>query len=190
MNKRKEKIIIASIFAVLIIGLGFWNLYLYQMNQADLEDNSTLDNIATEDEVIVIKVPEIKGADIETTDTGDQAKPDEVNEQETQASPTYPEGMEQPAKEVTKPADPPVEDNVVVTAPVITKTPTNPQPDNKPVTTTTQKPEQVKGGTGADGVLRDLNGNPITDLTPATNVQEVNGSDLDGQFEMGEGDKF
>lgn len=53
-----------------------------------------------------------------------------------------------------------------------------------------EKPKVVNGGTGEDGVVRDLKGNP-TGLKPATNVEEVNGSDLldDGEV-AGQGDKF
>lgn len=53
-----------------------------------------------------------------------------------------------------------------------------------------EKKEEVKGGTGDDGVVRDLKGNP-TGLKPAEKIEEIKGSDLGNPNEnMGEGDKF
>lgn len=50
--------------------------------------------------------------------------------------------------------------------------------------------QEVKGGTGDDGVVRDLKGNP-TGLKPAEKIEEIKGSDLGNPNEnMGEGDKF
>lgn len=187
MNKRKQKVIIASILSITIFGVALLNLFLYIRDRANLEEASKVSlETVTEDEVIVINVPEIK-------DNKDDIESEAVNNVEdsnvnSQANPSYPEGMLQPSKEVPKPVDPPTSDNVVVTAPVVTKTPV--KSNTAPVTVTNDKPKVPEGGgTGSDGKVYDMNGN-VLDWAPATDIQEVNGSDLEGQFEMGQGDKF
>ena len=53
-----------------------------------------------------------------------------------------------------------------------------------------EKKEEVKSGTGEDGVVRDLKGNP-TGLKPAEKIEEIKGSDLlPDDKKAGEGDKF
>lgn len=61
---------------------------------------------------------------------------------------------------------------------------------SNPPTTKEEPKKEVKGVTGEDGVVRDLEGNP-TGLKPAENIKEIKGEDLLPEGEnIGEGDKF
>ncbi|MGJ0847792.1 hypothetical protein ACR77J_13965 [Tissierella praeacuta] len=65
-----------------------------------------------------------------------------------------------------------------------------PKDKEKPSNPKKEEPKVVEGGTGSDGVIRDLNGNPLN-LKPAEKIDEVKGSDLLDPGEVaGEGDKF
>lgn len=90
-----------------------------------------------------------------------------------------PEEMEKPITE-PKPEEPPkpVKEEV--------------KDKSKPPTTKEEPKKEVKGGTGEDGVVRDLKGNPIEiEGDPNAAPNEVKGEDLlpDGK-KAGEGDKF
>lgn len=90
-----------------------------------------------------------------------------------------PEEMEKPItqpkpKEPLKPAEKEIKDK------------------EKPPTIKAEEKKEVKGGTGEDGVVRDLEGNALKiEGDPNAKPNEVKGSDLLPEGEkMGEGDKF
>lgn len=90
-----------------------------------------------------------------------------------------PEEMEKPITE-PKPEEPPKSVNEEI------------KDKAKPPTIKQENKEEVKGGTGDDGVVRDLKGNPLKiEGNPNAKPNEVKGSDLlpDGK-KAGEGDKF
>lgn len=65
-----------------------------------------------------------------------------------------------------------------------------PKDKEKPSNPKKEEPKVVEGGTGSDGVIRDLNGNPIP-IERGNGPDEVKGSDLLDPGEVaGEGDKF
>lgn len=193
MSKRKQIMIVVSIFAVMIIGLAYLNIYLYKIDQAREKERIAYEDTAEEteakDEIIVMRVPEIVGDSDQKNGEADGDGKDKESK-DPQVDPTYPEGMQQPAQVVPKPSEPPASDNVVVTSPVITNTPV--KANTAPVTVPTEKPKVPQGGgIGSDGKLYDMNGNVlVVEGNPNAPADEVNGSDLEGQFEMGQGDKF
>jgi len=69
---------------------------------------------------------------------------------------------------------------------------TTPSVKQEPTTPTQEKPEIIKGGTGSDGILRDLNGNPVPWGQGETTPHIIDSKDLGrpGEPGMGEGDKF
>ena len=121
---------------------------------------------------------EVKNIDGEEVLTKSAPKPKEKN---------LPEAVQKPVKK-EKPTDPP-------TPPVKDTTTDTTAEDKHPEYPKEEKPQVVKGGTGEDGVLRDLQGNPIhVEGDPNAKPNEVKSSDLlepgDPQGEMGQGDKF
>ena len=167
---------------------------------------------------IIFTVKNINKKEAPVVDIDKEEKIEEEKKEEVVVPPIVPDEEEQGQKEetvkeevknidgeevLTKSAPKPKEKNLpeAVQKPVKKEKPTAPPtPPVKDTTTDTtaehpeypkeEKPQVVKGGTGEDGVVRDLKGND-TGLRPATNITEVKGSDLlDPGEKMGEGDKF
>ncbi len=145
-----------------------------EVNIQPIKENENIDNVEDEEldnelEGQIHKDEEVNG---ENEDNKNKINPISKPDKEK-----LPEEMEKPItepkpKEQPKPTTKEVKDK------------------SKPPTTKEEPKKEVKGGTGEDGVVRDLKGNP-TGLTPAENVEEIKGSDLlpDGK-KAGEGDKF
>lgn len=145
-----------------------------EVNIQPIKENENIDNVEDEEldnelEGQIHKDEEVNG---ENEDNKNKINPISKPDKEK-----LPEEMEKPITE-PKPEEPPkpVKEEV--------------KDKSKPPTTKEEPKKEVKGGTGEDGVVRDLKGNP-TGLTPAENVEEIKGSDLlpDGK-KAGEGDKF
>lgn len=140
----------------------------------DKEKNNEIENDKSNNE-IEVKMDENKEINEENTNS---SKPNKINPITKSTKEKLPEEMEKP---ITEPK------------PINSPEPTKEEIKDKekpPTITKEEKPKEEKGGTGEDGVIRDLKGNP-TGLKPAENVEEIKGSDLlpDGE-KMGEGDKF
>jgi outer membrane biosynthesis protein TonB len=207
MKNNKALIFAGVSFAFVVIFIIGAYIKLYFMPQ---EDNTVLANNDVEEvntdaeddsdfivpDIIDRSEDNISEEDIQTQE--DNNTDEKLNKQiqpepnqQAKVTKSYPDAMEQPAKPIPKPVDPPKDNNVVITPDVVTNS-TKPNKPTKPKVIKTNKDndKEVHGGTGDDGVIRDVNGNKIDFLKPATNIEETDSSELEGQFEMGMGDKF
>ena len=189
----KKKLIAGSIIALcLCIAVIFTvkNINKKEAPVVDIDKEEKVEEETKEEVVVPPIVPdeeeqgqkeetvkeEVKNIDGEKVLTKSAPKPKEKN---------LPEAVQKPVKK-EKPTDPP-------TPPV--KDTTKDTTAEHPEYPKEEKPQVVKGGTGEDGVVRDLKGND-TGLRPATNITEVKGSDYYEKDENGnpmipgEGDKF
>jgi FtsZ-interacting cell division protein ZipA len=145
-----------------------------EVNIKPIKENESIDN--TENEKLDNEVESQNDRDKEPIMENEDNK-NKINPISKPDKEKLPEEMEKPITE-PKPEEPPkpVKEEV--------------KDKSKPPTTKEEPKKEVKGGTGEDGVVRDLKGNP-TGLKPAENVEEIKGSDLlpDGK-KAGEGDKF
>lgn len=145
-----------------------------EVNIKPIKENESIDN--TENEKLDNEVESQNDRDKEPIMENEDNK-NKINPISKPDKEKLPEEMEKPITE-PKPEEPPkpVKEEV--------------KDKSKPPTTKEEPKKEVKGGTGEDGVVRDLKGNP-TGLKPAENVEEIKGSDLLPPGEkMGEGDKF
>lgn len=197
---KNKKIIIAimiSICLVLIAGI----VYLNKENKnTAISDDIEDQDMDIEKEVGKPNIPEIKPNNNtkveEDEDIKDEIEKDNIEneeaiqentEEDKNTVPTIskpkkeklPEEMEKPITE-PKPEEPPKPVNEEI------------KDKAKPPTIKQENKEEVKGGTGDDGVVRDLKGNPLKiEGDPNAKPNEVKGSDLGNPNEnMGEGDKF
>lgn len=195
---KKEKMVIGvMIFLSIILVVGIIKLNLPEKQSIVAENLEDDMDIKEEKEDFVI--PPIKAPTTKTEDANNKENPDSIDILE------YKETIEEidGDKVLVKPTPPPKEEKLpeAMETPKAEPKPTTPP---KPIDTTTGKkddktdilkdkekpPTTKKVEPSSDGVVRDLKGNP-TGLTPATNVQEVKGSDLLDEGEVaGEGDKF
>lgn len=145
-----------------------------EVNIKPIKENESIDN--TENEELDNEVESQNDKDKEPIMESEDNK-NKINPISKPDKEKLPEEMEKPITE-PKPEEPPkpVKEEV--------------KDKSKPPTTKEEPKKEVKGGTGEDGVVRDLKGNP-TGLKPAENVEEIKGSDLGTPDKnMGEGDKF
>lgn len=145
-----------------------------EVNIKPIKENESIDN--TENEKLDNEVESQNDRDKEPIMENEDNK-NKINPISKPDKEKLPEEMEKPITE-PKPEEPPkpVKEEV--------------KDKSKPPTTKEEPKKEVKGGTGEDGVVRDLKGNP-TGLTPAENVEEIKGSDLLPDVKKaGEGDKF
>lgn len=179
-----------TIMVVICLALVAGIVYLNKNNKNTAISDDIEDQITDiEKEVEKPNIPEIKA----NTNTKVEENKDVKDEKETENIENK-EAVEENKKE----------DKIIVPAisnPKKEKLPdemekpiTQPKPKEPPKAVEKEikqeKKEEVKGGTGEDGVVRDLKGNP-TGLKPAEKIEEIKGSDLLPEGEnMGEGDKF
>lgn len=199
---KKEKIVIGIMLSLCII----FTIGIVILNGRDKQQPNIIEaeneNIDIEEEKEELVVPPITSPKKDKDDNLD--KPEykeevkEIDGNKVLVKPTplpkeyekLPEGIETPKTE-PKPTNPPKPVNTETTDKKDNKIDKPKDQEKPPAYKKEEKPKVVNGGTGSDGVVRDLKGNP-TGLKPATNVEEVNGSDLGepGDPEMGQGDKF
>ena len=147
-----------------------------EVNIKPIKENESIDN--TENEELNNEVESQNDKDKEPIMESEDNK-NKINPISKPDKEKLPEEMEKPITE-PKPEEPPkpVKEEV--------------KDKSKPPTTKEEPKKEVKGGTGEDGVVRDLKGNPIEiEGDPNAAPNEVKGEDLlpDGK-KAGEGDKF
>lgn len=147
-----------------------------EVNIKPIKENESIDN--TENEKLDNEVESQNDKDKEPIMESEDNK-NKINPISKPDKEKLPEEMEKPITE-PKPEEPPkpVKEEV--------------KDKSKPPTTKEEPKKEVKGGTGEDGVVRDLKGNPIEiEGDPNAAPNEVKGEDLlpDGK-KAGEGDKF
>ncbi len=147
-----------------------------EVNIKPIKENESIDN--TENAELNNEVESQKDKDKEPIMESEDNK-NKINPISKPDKEKLPEEMEKPITE-PKPEEPPkpVKEEV--------------KDKSKPPTTKEEPKKEVKGGTGEDGVVRDLKGNPIEiEGDPNAAPNEVKGEDLlpDGK-KAGEGDKF
>ncbi|MCK9443809.1 MAG: hypothetical protein M0Q14_04650 [Tissierellaceae bacterium] len=147
-----------------------------EVNIKPIKENESIDN--TENEKLDNEVESQNDRDKEPIMENEDNK-NKINPISKPDKEKLPEEMEKPITE-PKPEEPPkpVKEEV--------------KDKSKPPTTKEEPKKEVKGGTGEDGVVRDLKGNPIEiEGDPNAAPNEVKGEDLlpDGK-KAGEGDKF
>lgn len=198
-KKQERMVLIVGIALIIVLSVGLVKLNLKYAQENEVADNEDIEDesIDIEEEKKEIKVPPIeppkKDKDVELK-YKEEVK--EIDGNKVLVKPTpppkedekLPEGMEKPKTE-PKPTNPPKPVNTETADKKDNKTTKAKNSDKPPAYKEEEKPKVVNGGTGSDGVLRDLKGNPID--WPDAKPVEVNGSDLldDGEV-AGQGDKF
>ena len=147
-----------------------------EVNIKPIKENKSIDNTENKELDNEVESQNVKDKEpiMESEDNKNKINPISKPDKEK-----LPEEMEKPITE-PKPEEPPkpAEEEV--------------KDKSKPPTTKEEPKKEVKGGTGEDGVVRDLKGNPIEiEGDPNAAPNEVKGEDLlpDGK-KAGEGDKF
>lgn len=183
---KNNKIVVSALVAiclVLIVGIAYLNK---DEIETVISDDIEEQNIDIEKEVENPNIPEIepnvdktKEENIETEAVEEKEEEDKITVPEISKpkEEKHPEEMEKPITQ-PKPKEPPKPVNEEI------------KDKENPPTTKQEKNEEVKGGTGDDGVVRDLKGNDLNWGKPPV-VEETKGSDLGNPDKnMGEGDKF
>ena len=203
MSDRQKKVFLSITIGLFVFGMLInWDIIEFNKNEEPVVENENINDDTDDVEVEEkeIEVPPIQPPKYDEQNNKEERK-EEVKEIDgekilVKSTPEPkekepPEAMEKPKSE-PKPTNPPKLADTQTTDKKDNGTTKVKNSEKPPTYKKEEKPKVVNGGTGSDGVVRDLNGNPIhVEGDPNAKPVEVKGSDLLPEGEKaGEGDKF